>query len=196
MLRALLLAPPGAGKGTQGELLAAAYGVPHLATGDLLRSHVAQATALGLKAKEYMDRGELVPDNLVLELVASRIGGVRPLEGFLLDGFPRTLAQATEAFGWGAAKGRTFHAVITLVVPEEELVRRLLERGLESGRSDDNADTIRNRLRVYDRLTAPLLEFYRDRGILLEVDGTGSVDEVTARILHALEPVAPRGPNA
>lgn len=209
MLRALLLAPPGAGKGTQGRRLAEAYGVPHLATGDILREHVAKGTPLGLQAKEYMDRGELVPDRVVVDLVASRIGGKAPLTGFVLDGFPRTLAQAKEAYEWGRHTRRTFHAVISLEVPEDELVRRLLDRGRLSGRTDDNEETIRKRLAVYEASTAPLLDFYRGRGILIEVDGTAPVPEVTERIQQALGPLDvpsrwtvnrfsqanPRGPN-
>jgi adenylate kinase len=190
MLRALLLAPPGAGKGTQGERLAQVYGVPHLATGDLLRRHVAEATALGEEAKGFMDRGELVPDRLVVDMVLDRIAGAAPLTGFVLDGFPRTLTQARQSYDWGRAKGRTFHAVISLQVPEDELVRRLLERGRSSGRSDDTEQTIRNRLRVYAEHTEPLLDFYRGREILIEVDGTGPVAEVTERIGAALLPLA------
>jgi adenylate kinase len=183
----LLLAPPGAGKGTQGELLAVTYGVPHLATGDLLRQHVSEGTALGLQVAAFMDRGELVPDDLVLALVAQRIAGPEPLHGFVLDGFPRTLVQAEAAYQWGQQNDRTFDAVISLDVPAPELVRRLLERGRVSGRSDDNEATIRHRLEVYAESAAPLLEFYRSRRILLEVDGTGSVDEVETRIRKAIE---------
>jgi adenylate kinase len=188
-LRALLLAPPGAGKGTQGKRLAEIYGVPHLATGDLLRQHVAQGTDLGVEAKGYMDRGELVPDRLVIDLILARLTEERPLRGFLLDGFPRSLKQARQSYEWGEARGLTFHGVIYLDVDEDELVRRLLERGKQSGRSDDNEETIRNRLGVYNETTRPLLDFYRRRGILLEVDGTGTVDEVTARIQAAVDAV-------
>ncbi|HEY2706097.1 MAG TPA: adenylate kinase [Candidatus Dormibacteraeota bacterium] len=189
MLRALLLAPPGAGKGTQGERLAQVYGVPHLATGDLLRRHVAEATPLGSEAKAFMDRGELVPDRLVVDVIVDRIAGPKPLAGFVLDGFPRTLAQARQSYDWGRLRGRTFHAVISLQVPEDELVRRLLERGRRSGRTDDTDTTIRHRLAVYAEHTAPLLDFYRGRDILVEVDGTGPVAEVTARIRDALSPL-------
>jgi adenylate kinase len=187
VLRALLLAPPGAGKGTQGQRLAEIYGVPHLATGDLLRQHVADGTALGMEAKGYMDRGELVPDRLVIELILARLTGEGPLPGFFLDGFPRSLNQARDSYNYGRARNTTFHAVISLAVGEDELVRRLLERGRQSGRTDDNEATIRNRLRVYDENTRPLLDFYRDRGILVEVDGTGAVESVTARIRAALD---------
>ena len=187
MLRALLLAPPGAGKGTQGERLSEVYGVPHLATGDALRDHVDRQTELGQQAAEYMAQGDLVPDRLVLDMVTQLLAGPEPLEGFILDGFPRTLNQARAAYEWGKANGRTFHAVISLDVPDDELVRRLLERGADQGRTDDNADTIRNRLHVYDKATEPLLEFYRERGILVEVDGTGAVDEVTDRICQEVD---------
>ncbi|HEV7886081.1 MAG TPA: adenylate kinase [Acidimicrobiales bacterium] len=182
MLRALLLAPPGAGKGTQGERLSEAYGVPHLATGDALREHVRDQTPLGKEAQSYMDRGELVPDRLVLELVLLLLNGPEPMEGFILDGFPRTLGQAKAAYDWGAANGRTFHVVVSIDVPEDELVRRLLDRGMALGRVDDEDDTIKHRLAVYAESTAPLLDFYRSRGILAEVDGTGPPDEVTRRI--------------
>jgi adenylate kinase len=189
VLRALLLAPPGAGKGTQGERLAAAFDVPHLATGDMLRRHVAQGTRLGRAAREYIERGELVPDRLVIDLILVRLSGRKRPPGFVLDGFPRTLVQAERARHWGQSKGTSFHAVISLDVPEDELVRRLLVPGRDSGRSDDNEDTIRNRLKVYGESTRPLLDFYRDRGILLEIDGTGPVEEVTGRVLSALEPI-------
>jgi adenylate kinase len=187
VLRALLLAPPGAGKGTQGKRLSEIYGVPHLATGDLLRRHVADGTPLGMEAKGYMDRGELVPDRLVIDLILARLSADQPLTGFFLDGFPRSLNQAQNSYRYGQTRNTTFHAVISLAVPEDELVRRLLDRGRQTGRSDDNEETIRNRLRVYDENTRPLLNFYRDRGILVEVDGTGPVDAVTARIRAQLD---------
>jgi adenylate kinase len=188
-LRALLLAPPGAGKGTQGTRLAELYEVPHLATGDLLRQHVADGTELGREAQAYMERGDLVPDRLVVELVVAAIAGPEPLEGYVLDGFPRTLEQAEAAFAWGKERDRTFHAVISLSVDEEELVRRLIERGREAGRADDTEDTIRARLRLYGEKTEPLLEYYRERGILVVVDGTGPVDDVFGRIIEALQPL-------
>ena len=138
-----------------------------------------------------MDRGELVPDHLVIDMILDRIGGDPPEESFLLDGFPRTLRQAKAAYEWGRLHGRTFHAVILLEVPEDELVRRLLERGRESGRSDDTEDVIRNRLAVYAENTEPLIEFYAERGILLRVDGLGAVDEVTERIEAGLDELTP-----
>lgn len=189
MLRALLLAAPGAGKGTQGERLAEVYDVPHLATGDLLRQNVAEGTPVGLEAKSYMDRGELVPDRIVIALIQARLTAEEELKGFVLDGFPRSLAQARTSYEWGRARGATFHAVISLQVGEDELVRRLVERGRHSGRSDDTEATIRHRLAVYDQETRPLLDFYGGRDILVEVDGEGPVEEVTARIRAAVDPL-------
>ena len=187
MLRALLLAPPGAGKGTQGELLAAERGVPHLATGDLLRRHVAEGTDIGTRARAYMESGELVPDEIVNQLVGEAIGGDRPLDGFVLDGFPRTLEQAKLAYEWGVANNRTFNAVVSLVVPETELVRRMLERGARDGRSDDTEETVHRRQMVYEESTKPLLDFYAERGILVEVDGVGTVEDVAIRIHAAID---------
>lgn len=187
MLRSLLLAPPGAGKGTQGERLADAFGVPHLATGDMLRQQVAEGTPIGLEVQSLMDRGELVPDQLVVDLAIGRIAGPPPVEGFVLDGFPRTIAQAEAAYKWGRGRNRTFHAVISLRVPEEELVRRLLGRGHREGRTDDNEATILHRLEVYAANAKPLIDFYEGRDILVEIDGTGSVDDVAGRIHTAIE---------
>ena len=188
MFRALLLAPPGAGKGTQGERLAERHGVPHLATGDLLRDHVARGTELGLAAKAHMDAGRLVPDELVIAMILESMGGNDdPMDEFLLDGFPRTLVQARAAYEWAVRNDRTFDAVIMLEVPEDELVRRLLQRGVDSGRSDDTEEVIRHRLEVYEQNTAPLVDFYAGRDILLRVDGTGSVEEVTERIEGGLD---------
>jgi adenylate kinase len=186
LFRALLLAPPGAGKGTQGERLAERHGVPHLATGDILREHVANGTELGIAAKKHMDEGGLVPDALVIDMILERLGGSDPMKDFLLDGFPRTLRQARAAYEWGSAMDRTFDAVIMLEVPEDELVRRLVDRGVASGRTDDTEEVIRERFHVYEENTAPLIDFYEERGILLRVDGTGTIDEVTDRIEDGL----------
>jgi adenylate kinase len=187
MIRLLLLAPPGGGKGTQGRLLADEYGVPHVSTGELLRDHVARATPLGERARPYLERGDLIPDDLVLRLVQERLTTPVVLEGFVLDGFPRTLNQALAAYAWATEHRLTFSAVVHLAVPEAELVRRLLERGRVSGRSDDTADTIRHRLVQYRTSTDPLLDFYRDRQILIDVDGSGTIPEVAGRIRAALE---------
>jgi len=188
VLRALFIAPPGAGKGTQGPRLAELHAVPYVATGDMLREHVTRGDDLGQAAQSYMVRGELVPDDLVNEMVRNAIA-VPGLPGFVLDGFPRTLTQATAAHEWGRDNDRTFHAVIALVVPEDESVRRMLARSQQSDRSDDVLDTIMHRLKVYDDETQPLLDYYRDRGILVEIDGVGTVDDVSSRIDAALHEV-------
>jgi adenylate kinase len=187
MIRLLLLAPPGGGKGTQGRLLAAEYGVPHVSTGELLRDHVARSTPLGRRVRPYLEKGDLIPDDLVLRLVQERLTTPVVLEGFVLDGFPRTLDQALAAYAWATEHGLTFSAVVHLTVPDAELERRLLERGRRTGRSDDTADTIRHRLAQYRTTTEPLLEFYRERQILVDVDGNGPIPEVTQRIRAALE---------
>lgn len=187
MLRALLLAPPGAGKGTQGERLAEIYGVPHISTGDLLRAEVASGSTLGLEAKSSLDSGELVPDEVLVPLLLERTEGPEPLTGFVLDGFPRTPAQARLAHEWGLVTGLTFNAVISLEVPPEELVERLVRRAGEASRSDDNLATIRLRQQIYAQSTAPLLDYYKGRGILIEIDGTGTIDEVTDRIRDRLD---------
>ena len=184
MLRALLVAPPGAGKGTQGERLADIYRVPHLSTGELLRAEVAKRSAIGLEVEGFMHRGDLVPDEFLVPLLLDYVTGPQPLTGFVLDGFPRTAEQAHQ---WGLASGITFNAVISLDVPAEELVERLVRRGSEVSRSDDTIETIRLRQQVYAKSTEPLLEYYRGRGILIEVDGTGTVDEVTRRIRDRLD---------
>jgi adenylate kinase len=190
VLRTLLLAPPGAGKGTQGELLAKERGVPHLATGDMLRGHVAEATDIGTRAQAYMERGELVPDEIVNQLVGEAIAELDPQQGFVLDGFPRTLQQAQLAYDWGQANNRTFNAVVSLTVPEPELVRRMLARGEKDGRADDTEETVHRRQLVYEESTKPLLDFYRERGILTEVDGVGTVEEVAGRIRTAIDGLA------
>jgi len=190
LLRALFVAPPAAGKGTQGPRLAARHGVPYVATGDMLRSQVAQGTDLGRAAESYMLDGGLVPDELVVAMVRGRIAEPVPEPGFVLDGFPRTLAQATAAHGWAQENGRTFHTVVSLVVPREQLISRVQHRREEdASRADDALETFLHRLDVFDAETQPLLDFYRERGILLEVDGLGTVDEVAARIDAVVDPI-------
>ncbi len=189
-MRVLLLAPPGAGKGTQGVRIAEHYGIDHIATGDLLRDEVSRGTELGRRADDLMRRGELVPDELVVVMVLRRVRAAP--DGWVLDGFPRNLAQAERAFEWGTTHEQTFDAVLFLDVPEDELVRRLLQRAAEQGRADDDEPTIRRRLTVYERDTAPLVAYYAGRGLVDHIDATGDVDDVTARVLAALEARAPR----
>jgi adenylate kinase len=190
MMRILLLAPPGAGKGTQAERISTHFGIPHISTGDLFRHHIAEGTPIGLEAKEYLDRGDLVPDDVVLIIVREAIeAAVTSSGGYLLDGFPRNLAQARLGYHLAAELGATVHAVLHLEVSEEELLRRLLARGADGGRTDDNEGTIRHRLDVYQTQTLPLLDYYKGRGVLVSVDGEQPVDAVTAESLAALEQI-------
>ena len=177
----LLMGPPGAGKGTQASLLAERRQLAKLSTGDMLRSHVARGTDLGAKAKGIMESGGLVPDDVIIGMVRAELSRLQPLR-VLLDGFPRTRAQAEELDGILAEQDAEIDAVVALQVPDDELVDRLVNRAREQGRTDDNEDTIRARMRVYREETQPLLDFYQERGKLRRVDGVGSVQEVYERI--------------
>jgi adenylate kinase len=182
--RLLIVGPPGAGKGTQAALIARALGIPHISTGEMLRAQVARGTELGKQAKVIMDLGALVPDAIVIAMVKERLSEPDAGCGFLLDGFPRTAAQA-EALDREAAD-RPLEMVLCLEVDEEEVVRRLLKRAEIEGRSDDNEETIRNRMAVYRAQTEPLVAYYRDKGILHPVDGMGGIEPTFSRIAAAL----------
>ena len=183
------MGPPGAGKGTQAKVVADRFGVPAISTGDIFRSNVSEGTELGLKAKQYMDAGEYVPDEVTNLMVRNRIDEPDAKPGFLLDGYPRTLAQVEELDGMVKHTGHQLDAVVVLIVEGEQLVQRLLSRAATDGRSDDTEDVIRRRQEVYAEQTEPLIEVYRKRGLLVEVDGVGEVDEVSQRIFAALEDV-------
>jgi adenylate kinase len=191
-MRVLLLGPPGAGKGTQADRIAARFQLIHLATGDLLRANVADGTPLGEVAQAYLDSGELVPDEVVVAMMLERLTQPDCKRGFLLDGFPRSVAQARALDEHLAGLGAPLDAAINLEVAEEELLHRLAGRG----RADDNAQTIRNRLQVFAASTRPLLDYYEERGLLFSVAAVGTVDEVSERILHAPRDVASRTPPA
>ena len=189
-MRLILMGPPGAGKGTQAKFVADEFGVPAISTGDIFRANVSDGTDLGVKAKEYMDAGEYVPDEITNLMVRNRIDEPDAEPGFLLDGYPRTLQQVEELDGMIKYTGHQLDAVVVLTVNPEELVQRLLQRAETDGRSDDTEDVIRRRQEVYAEQTEPLIDVYRERGLLIEVDGMGEVDEVTERVFQALQDVS------
>jgi len=186
VIRLLLIGAPGAGKGTQAVKLSAAYKIPAISTGDIFRHNVKNETELGKQAKAFMDRGEYVPDSLTNDLVRDRLSQADAQEGFLLDGYPRTAEQVAELDSILEAAGSKLDVVVQLTADTDEVVRRLLNRAIEQGRADDTEDVIRRRLEIYEEQTAPLTSVYASRGLLVTVDGLGEVDEVTGRILEAL----------
>ena len=188
-MRLILMGPPGAGKGTQARFVADHFGIPAISTGDIFRVNVSQGTPLGIEAKRYMDAGDYVPDEITNKMVRNRIDEDDAQPGFLLDGYPRTLAQVEELDGMIAFTGHSLDAVVVLTVDQDEIVQRLLQRAQVEGRADDTEDVIRKRQEIYSEQTEPLIEGYRDRGILFEVDGMGEVDEVTQRIFETLDVV-------
>ena len=182
----LIIGPPGAGKGTQAVLLAEAFGIPAISTGDIFRRNVTEGTELGQKAKSFMDAGDVVPDSLTNELVRDRLADEDAQHGFLLDGYPRTVQQVDELDDFLTAHSESLAAVIELVADPEIVVARLHKRATEQGRSDDTEEVIRHRLDVYSKTTAPLIGIYGDRNLVVKVDGLGSITDVTARIFEAL----------
>jgi adenylate kinase len=190
-VRVVLLGPPGAGKGTQAQVIAGELGIPAISTGDIFRANVSGQTELGQKAKVYMDAGDLVPDEITVAMVKDRLAEPDAEAGFLLDGFPRTISQAEQLRASLGELGHRLDRVLELVVDEEELVRRLSGRrmvvdGKEVQRDDDKPETVRHRLQVYREQTAPLSGFYEDEGLLSRIDAIGAVEEVTERALRAL----------
>lgn len=210
----VFLGPPGAGKGTQAKILIEKYGIPQISTGDMLREHRAKGTELGKKAQEYMDKGQLVPDEIILGMVKERLSQPDCEKGFILDGFPRTVAQAEALDSLLAEMGKKLDVALALVVPDELLVERLTGRrtckscgmmyhikykppkvegkcdhcgGELYQRPDDNEETVRNRLKVYHESTAPLIDYYNKKGILKEIDGSKSIEEITTQIISILE---------
>ena len=182
----ILLGPPGAGKGTQGAMLSERTGRPQVATGDLLRAAVRRGTPLGVQAQAYMDKGLLVPDAVILGLIEDVLASPEAAGGIIMDGFPRTVAQARAVDGYLADRGATVDHVLSIEVPEEELVRRLLARAVDQGRADDTPATIEQRLAVYRQETAPLIAHYREKRVLTDVDGVGTIEEIAERIDTAL----------
>jgi len=184
--RLLIVGPPGAGKGTQAERVAAALSIPAISTGDIFRANVSQETELGVLAKSYMDKGEYVPDSVTNDMVRDRLSQDDAQGGFLLDGYPRTLDQVGALDAILADAGQSLDAVLLLEVDLEAVVERLVARGAEQGRSDDTEETIRRRIEVYSEQTAPLIAVYEERSLLRRVDGMASIDEVTAALLAEL----------
>ena len=186
MTRLLIVGPPGAGKGTQSARLTEQFGIPAIATGDIFRANIKNQTPLGVEVKAIVDAGDYVPDTLTNALVTHRLEEEDALDGFLLDGYPRTLDQIAFLDELLAKRGQGLDAVIQLVADQEEVVTRLRKRAIEQGRTDDTEEAIRHRQEVYARETAPLIPVFRERGILIEVDGLGDIDEISARIREAL----------
>jgi len=186
MTRLLIVGPPGAGKGTQAARIAERYGIPTISTGDIFRANIKNETELGKQVKAIVDAGDYVPDSLTNALVTDRLSEADAAGGFLLDGYPRTPDQVAYLDELLASHGHALDAVIRLVADEDEVVRRLRQRAIEQGRVDDSEEAIRHRQEVYQRETAPLLDIFRERGLLIEVDGLGAIDDVSERIFSAL----------
>jgi adenylate kinase len=199
-LRVLMLAAPGAGKGTQGGLIAEHFCVPHIATGDLLRDHVSRETDLGQQVKRFLDKGDLVPDGIVLDMVRGALEAAKKDSGgYVLDGLPRTMEQARAVYLMTVELDLTADVALYLQVGEDELIRRLLARAEQDGRSDDAENVIRRRLMLYREVTEPILGWYESRGILVSVSGDRPVEDVTREVLVALEvlqAVVGQGPDS
>ena len=183
MLNIVLFGPPGAGKGTQANLLIEKYNLVHLSTGDILRGEITAGTKLGIEAKSLMDRGDLVPDEVVIGMISSKLDNNPNANGFIFDGFPRTAAQATTLDNLLKEKGTSISAMLSLKVEDEELIRRLLSRGEDSGRADDqDKNIIANRINEYNNKTAPLKDFYASQNKLSEIEGLGSVEDIAQKL--------------
>lgn len=186
-MRLILFGPPGAGKGTQAKNIADKYATAHISTGDMLRAAVKNGTELGELAKSYMDKGELVPDDVVIGIIRDRIKEADAREGFMLDGFPRTVGQAEALTEMLKNEGVSIDAVVSIEVIDSEIIDRILERQKLEGREDDTEEVVKNRLQVYRDQTEPLKAYYESQGVLREVDGMGSIEEVFERIDKVLQ---------
>ena len=186
MTRLLIVGPPGAGKGTQSSRLLETFAIPAIATGDIFRKNIQDETPLGVEVKAIVDAGDYVPDSLTNALVKSRLEEDDAADGFLLDGYPRTLEQVSFLDRFLSAKSQSLDAVIQLVADQDEVVARLRKRAIAQGRTDDTEEAIRHRQQVYSRETTPLISVYGDRGLLIEVDGLGEIGDVSSRISNAL----------
>lgn len=183
----VLFGPPGSGKGTQSEKIITKYGFKHISTGEVLRAKIAKQTKLGLQAKALLDKGQLMPDSLMMDILAKTLDDLGTVEGVILDGVPRTIPQAIALKEMLKKRGADVSVMLNLIVPEEELIKRILKRGETSGRSDDNLETTQKRLEVYNSTTAPVIEFYKKEGKLINIEGHGSIDEIFEMIVKEID---------
>jgi adenylate kinase len=190
MLNLILFGAPGAGKGTQANFLTKAYNLVHLSTGDLLRSQIESKTELGIEAKTYIDKGFLVPDSIVIAMIHSKLSKIRTTKGFIFDGFPRTVEQAKSLDNLLVKHGKSISGMLCLEVDKDELINRLLIRGVTSGRSDDQGvEVIKNRIEVYIEKTMPLINYYKEQNKYHRIDGMGSIEDITLRLQQAIESI-------
>lgn len=189
MLNVVIFGAPGSGKGTQSERIVEKFGINHISTGDVLRAEIKNGTELGKTAKGYIDQGQLIPDELMIDILASVFDSFKDSKGVIFDGFPRTIAQAGALKQMLADRGQAVSVMLDLDVPEEELMTRLIKRGQESGRADDNEETIKKRLQVYHSQTAPLIDWYKNEGVYKHIQGLGTMDGIFADICKAIENV-------
>ena len=187
MLNIVIFGAPGSGKGTQSERIVEKYGINHISTGDVLRGEMKNGTELGQIAKGYIDQGQLLPDNLIVDMLAKTLDGFQDSKGVIFDGFPRTIAQAEALKAMLAERGQSVSVMLDLDVPEEELMTRLIKRGQESGRADDNEETIKKRLEVYHRQTQPVATYYLHQDNYFAINGNNTMEDVFAQICHIIE---------
>ena len=187
MLNIVIFGAPGSGKGTQGERIVEKYGINHISTGDVLRAEIKNGTELGKTAKGYIDQGQLIPDELMIDILASVFDSFKDSKGVIFDGFPRTIAQAEALKKMLAERGQDVSVMVDLDVPEEELMVRLIKRGKDSGRADDNEETIKKRLHVYHSQTAPLIDWYKNEKKYQHINGLGTMEGIFAEICEAVD---------
>jgi adenylate kinase len=189
MLNVIIFGPPGSGKGTQSEKIIEYFGLSHISTGEILRHEINEGTTFGMTAREFIDRGELVPDHIIIGMLENKLNELNNTKGVIFDGFPRTVNQAKVLKEMLEKRGQHICIMLNLEVEKQELIDRLLKRGETSGRSDDNLDTIGKRIKVYDCQTSPVIEFYKNEGCYKGIQGTGSINDIFERICTAIEAI-------